>query len=100
MVKHFESHITIDLSVDHGFNEPHVVLEDEAATEGFSYSSITGDPVFGKKPYSYLTKHSADKYHLEKKNRVMVSHLRNLGFRVVRMKIEEIVLDERYQVEV
>lgn len=85
----FEAHIIFD-----GKLAPFV--ETLAKHTGWKFSKIDGDPYLGNGVRCYLTTHSADRVDLEQKMRAVVLAAAATGHKALRMKIEQIVFDERF----
>lgn len=89
----YECHITIQYS-------PNFVTELEGLcnTLGWKYSQIHGDPLLGKHPFAYATKHFPS---TENVNMVMIElnqmakFLTEARFKVIRRKIELVIYDSK-----
>lgn len=90
----YECHITIELP-DSVFI---TLLEKKILENGWKFSKIDGDPIFGKGIKCYATQHFNSSKNvnkvLEEMNNV-AEHLDILGFNVIREKIELIIYDTK-----
>lgn len=84
--------------------EAHIIFDSEHAESvsvmaklaGWKFSKIDGDPYLGNGVRCYLTRHGADRMKLEANMRGVVAGAQALGFPALRMKIEHVILDERF----
>ena len=84
----FEAHITCDRT------DSDMVQQVGEAT-GWSFSTIDGDPIMGKKPYAYLTHYSTDGHKLLEAGQMVVNILKAHKVISLRLKVEEIVFDSK-----
>jgi hypothetical protein len=87
----YECHITV-LSKDGP------AAEQVARALHWKTSEIARDPVLGKDTYFYLTSHGNEFEKIQSRAAEATNALRSIGVHVLRMKIEEIVIDVRYPV--
>lgn len=90
----FECHVTAELPTDPRILERFEML---AANRGWKTSTIEGDPVLGKGPRFYFTKHSPNFIALHQEMISLCDLLLSAkypGVKLVRRKIEAIILDE------
>jgi hypothetical protein len=88
----YESHITVD-------KQWAAAVEGLAKDYDWSYSVIAGCPLLGQGTYCYLTGYSTDAAQLKKRVELTAEHLRVLGIKPLRCKIEEIVWDTKTGVD-
>ncbi len=97
---YYECHITIEFNPSmkpacFGSKESvQMVVE----LKGWKFSNIDGDPVFGKKLLCYATKHfnnNIAEVDVVKKMKVVAEDIANLGFSVIRQKVELVVYDSK-----
>lgn len=82
----FECHITVH-------RDDAEAAERIARLNHWKTSKIDGDPVLGNKPFFYLTTHETDYERILVYMRRTANDLRTSGVRVLRQKIELIMLD-------
>lgn len=88
---YYECHITLE-KIDRDIEQKSI----EALK--WKFSCIDGDPVLGKKPYSYATKHYPERLGTEYVNQDLTRTAQNLsalGHKVVRSKTELVVFDTK-----
>ncbi len=88
---YYEAHITLE-KIDRE-------IEEETIKElGWKFSCIDGDPLLGKKPFSYATKHFSPRLRQSKViNEIesIADSLASLGFIVLRSKLELVLWDTK-----
>lgn len=89
----YEIHITID---SNGLSSEKLNRLKSFEGAMWKYSEITGDPVLGAGSKSYLTAHTSSMPYAEQVMLSMWVNLLNDGYKLMRRKIEKIVLDERF----
>ena len=89
----YEIHITIDST---GLSDEKLNRLKSFESPMWKYSSITGDPVLGPGSKSYLTAHTSSFPYAEQVMMSMWVNLLGDGYKLLRRKIEKIVLDERF----
>lgn len=90
MKTYYECHITMD-------GNP-VVLEQKVLAVGWKFSAIDGDPVLGNGVKCYATMHYSlrlTKAEIMKRLKTISEHLTEHGAKVIRIKLEHVLHDER-----
>lgn len=91
-MRKFESHITL---LKPQSTEKARLLFKLSEEYGMKTSWITGDPVLGTGKWFYISSYSENFDELLLRVKEMAVKLRDLGFEVVREKIEEILYDTK-----
>lgn len=87
----FECHITVDCP-SNKVPELRLCIE---GTSDWTFSCISGDPVFGDKVFCYATAHFANLEWAMIRTNTLSHALLNFGFNPIRRKIEQTMSDER-----
>lgn len=87
----YEVHITLDIKEQY-----EKTALTNACPEGWSTSFIDGDPILGKGIKFYFTTHRKRYQDAHVSMLQLWNSLLDRGFKPIRRKIEEIVLDERF----
>lgn len=74
-------------------------LQDLIESAGWSFSQITNDPLLGAHTFCYATNHYETLAHAIQYTLAMSEALQIAEFRVLRRKVEQIMMDERYHFE-
>jgi hypothetical protein len=88
----YECHVTVkcpSLQLDH--------LQNSIESVNWSFSQITNDPLLGKDTFCYATNHYETLAHAIQYTIALSEALQLAGFTVLRRKVEQIMMDERYQ---
>ena len=88
MERGYECHLTFR-------DDPEAKLE-EFTPYGWTFSKIDGDPLLGQQVYCYWTAWNGSQGVMEDEMRRQINRARELGFPLVRAKIEHIIYDQRY----
>lgn len=94
MKQYYECHITLEKSDTQSFD----YIETFVKSIKWKFSCINGDPVLGPGVKCYATKHFNIKLFEEdvlEKLLEASDHLKKLGIKVTRRKIEKVVFDDR-----
>lgn len=86
---HFECHVTLK-------PEKRELVEALAKKHKFKVSSLVGDEVMGDDKLLYCTTHDADFQRISDRTTNLLYDLRYENLTVLRKKIEQILVDERY----
>jgi hypothetical protein len=85
----FECHVTCAKPNNMRF------YEDIATKHGWNSSFIEGDPLLGKQGFFYFTRHAASYDSLFTTMEVLCKALADVGTKVLRKKIEQVLYDTR-----
>jgi hypothetical protein len=89
----YECHLTMPPPPAEG---DRVYLEALAKQHGFKTSFIVGDPLLGDAKYFYMTGHDSDFQKMQDRMNSLSKEVQTLAkTRVIRRKIEQILIDER-----
>lgn len=88
MPRNYECHVTC-------LPQDRDIIEPIADKHKFKTSVLTGDEILGDEKYLYCTKHDGDYMNLYYAMEALIKDLSEV--KIVRKKIELILLDERYE---